>query len=76
MAVLGKVTALLFVVDNDDFWSAADLDQSTLDGSLGNIRGADSGVLAIINQENLVKSDGIAFFVVANKLLNGDSVTF
>lgn len=64
------------VVSDYDLGGAADLGDGALDGGFGNIRGADSGVFAVIYEENLVKDDFVAFFVVAGELLNANNVPF
>ena len=68
------VPALLLVFDHQDLGRAADLDDGAFYLCLGDVGSADSRVFAVINKKNLVKNDGVAFFVLAIKLLNGNDI--
>lgn len=74
MTVFLEIPALLLVMDNRNLGSAADLCDGAFDGSLGNERGADGGVLAIVDKEDLVEDHRVALFVGIGKLLNGDNI--
>ena len=50
MTILLEIAALLLVVDDDDLGVAADGSDGALDLRLRDVRGADSGVLAIVPQ--------------------------
>jgi hypothetical protein len=68
--------ALLLVPDDQDLRSAADLRDGAGHFGLGDVRSADGRVLAVVDQEDLVEGDGIALFVGAGELLDGDGVPF
>lgn len=78
MSILFKVTTLLLVVDNIDFLSATDLGDCGGDLGLLYIRRANSSVFAVINKQDFVKDDLVAFFVLlafyCRKLFNANSV--
>lgn len=67
---------LLAIFDDEDRRSAADLGDRAGDLSLGDIGGADRGILAVIHEQDLVEDDLVALFVLARELLDGDDVPF
>lgn len=66
--------ALLLVLDDENLGGAADLGDSALDGSLGDVWSADRGVRTIVDKENLIERDAVTLFVGASKLLDGDDI--
>jgi len=58
-----EIFALLLVFDDGDLAGASDTLDSARDARIVDKRGADSGVLAIIDEKNLVKDDFVAFLV-------------
>ena len=74
MAVALPFTDLGAIASDDDLGLAANLGDGGLDLCLGDIRGADSCIFAIINEKNLVEDDLIAFFVGTRELLNRNRV--
>lgn len=69
-------TVLLFVFDDEDLGTAADLYERSGDFGFGDVGGADRCVLAIVHHEDLVEGDLLALFVGAGELLDGDEVAF
>ena len=74
MSVFLEIAAFLLVVNNDYLGRAANLLDLAFDDGLGNERGANRSVFAVINQKDLVKYDRIAFGVFARQFLNGDQI--
>ena len=78
MTVLFEIAGLLLVFDDSDLLGAGDLGDCGGNTSLFYIWRADSSVLAIIDEQHLVKDDFVAFCVLlafyCSKLFNANKI--
>ncbi len=63
VAVASQIARLLFVLDHEDFSGAADFHDFRIHFRAFDMRRADSCIFAIVNKQNLIKGNFVAFSI-------------